>query len=107
MTEEERAEAGLKVKRNSPDLLALRLFEDGMYAGVRPLMFHYTIIFGHVDDDFGYDDRWCYTDNFVAVLMALENWRYPEQREPEGWQRNPRTSRRRPDGDPTKEYIEP
>lgn len=32
-------------------------------------------------------------------------WEPTETPEPEGWMRNPPTGRRRPGGDPTKEYV--
>jgi hypothetical protein len=40
-----------------------------------------------------------------VAVAALENWDYPNQSEPDGWMRHPDSGRRRPNGDPTKEYI--
>jgi hypothetical protein len=37
------------------------------------------------------------------VVTALIEW--DGEGEPSGWFRNPQTGRRRPDGDPEKEYI--
>jgi hypothetical protein len=53
-----------------------------------------------------YDDMFDYANVFKA-LVALNTWNYPEQREPDGWHRNPTTHRRRPNGDARKEYLHP
>lgn len=86
--------------------LLARIFDDGTYAAVRRLMFHYTLIYGIVGDNLGYENRWCY-QTLARAAQAMVEWDYPKQAEPEGWHRNPRTGRRRPDGDATKEYIDP
>ncbi len=39
------------------------------------------------------------------LVAALEKFDPERDTEPEGWYRNPNTGRRRPDGDPTKEYV--
>ena len=49
-----------------------------------------------------HDDEWQY-DTFAQALAALELW--DGEGEPRGWIRNPRTARRRPDGDPEREYV--
>lgn len=77
---------------------------DGLYAAIKPLMFHWTMIVGQIGDRFGYEDRWCYANREKAEA-ALHAW--DGTGEPSGWHRNPRTGRRRPDGDPTREYIAP
>ena len=87
-----------------PDAIAHRRFDDGMYAIAYPLLLHWTIIHGHEDDLSGYDQRWCYATGELAE-MALNEWDYPAQKEPEGWHRHPLTGRRRPGGDKTQEYI--
>ena len=38
----------------------------------------------------------------VAQILASD-----DESEPSGWHRHPATGRRRPDGDPTKEYVRP
>jgi hypothetical protein len=39
-------------------------------------------------------------------VRAFYDWNPEEQKEPAGWFRNPKTGRRREDGDPAKEYID-
>lgn len=92
------------VRATVPNWLSIRLFEDGTYAAVHPLLYHWTLIYGIVGDETGYEDRWCYMQPDDAVA-ALLHWDYPVQREPEGWHRNPRTGRRRPGGDKEKEHV--
>lgn len=55
-------------------------------------------------DELGSDDEWQYQDQ-IAAYAALTVW--DGNGEPEGWYRHMRTGRRRPDGDPTREYINP
>ncbi len=38
-------------------------------------------------------------------MRALNEWNPTSELEPRGWFRNPRTGRRRTDGDPSLEYI--
>lgn len=75
---------------------------NGLYAAIKPLMFHWTLIVGEIGDTCGYADRWCYADQDKAV-KALEAW--DGQGEPAGWHRHPMTARRRPDRDPTREHV--
>lgn len=103
----ENAEAWVRRMQDGERVFDIRIFEDGTYAVIKALMFHYTIIYGALGDVYGYDNRWCYGDRLAPVQAALAAWDYPEQKEPEGWQRHPDTGRRRPNGDPSKEYIDP
>jgi hypothetical protein len=48
-----------------------------------------------------YDDTWEYTDG-GAAFDAFMIW--DGDGEPEGWYRHPMSGRRRPDGDPAKEF---
>jgi hypothetical protein len=58
-------------------------------------------------DDDGYDDRWCF-DTFGLALHALAEWQARGfEGEPIGWHRHPDSGRRRPEGDPAKEYVNP
>lgn len=78
---------------------------DGRIAWVTRLMFTYAICVASQEIvATGYDDRWCYKTRADAI-EALEDW--TTEPEPTGWHRNPKTGRRRPDGDPAKEYINP
>ena len=75
------------------------------YAAVNKFMFTTAIIVGKWDDKNTYDDRWCYSDQRSA-LSGLLDWALVDfAGEPSGWHRHPNTGRRRPDGDPTQEYI--
>lgn len=65
------------------------------------MMFDYRII---KTDGFIVNDNWCY-DSEEAAVAALDS--IEEGKEPEGWFRHIETGRRRPDGDPSKEYINP
>lgn len=53
-----------------------------------------------------FDDTWIYD-----VEQADAGWRaalgWDGQGEPEGWYRHPQSGRRRPDGDPAKEFVRP
>lgn len=74
------------------------------YVAVRRLMFHWTMLRGFYFDC-GYSDNWCYA-TLEKVLAAREEWMARGwQGEPTGWHRNPKTGRRRPDGDASQEYI--
>jgi hypothetical protein len=48
-------------------------------------------------------------DNVSAAVAAVTYWRehFDDMDEPTGWFREPATGRRRPNGDPDKEYIDP
>lgn len=85
------------------DCIECKFFDDGFYAGVKRLLFHYTMIVGQIGDQCGYEKRYCYQTR-EGALKALTDW--DGTGEPVGWHRSPETGRRRPDGDPTKEYIE-
>lgn len=54
----------------------------------------------------GYADRWCYADPLKAIV-AFATWNGEDGTEPEGWHRHPGSGRRRPDGDPEREYVDP
>lgn len=56
-------------------------------------------------DRYSVGKGWCYDDQQSAV-RSLQDWSATGfLGEPEGWMRNPHDGRRRPSGDPTKEYI--
>lgn len=77
---------------------------DGIYAAIKPLLFHWTMIVGEIGDKLTIATRYCYADQGKA-LAALILW--DGEKDPIGWHRHPDSGRRRPDGDPTQEYIEP
>lgn len=82
----------------------IRRLDDRRYVSVMPLIYTQAIIWGYVGDLDCYEDRWCYHTAEAAILAASA---WDGTGEPEGWHRHPRTGRRRPDGDPTKEHIAP
>jgi hypothetical protein len=51
-----------------------------------------------------YTDDWSYQDHRAAVV-ALNEW--DGEGDPVGWYSHHRTGRRRPDGDPEREYVAP
>ena len=53
-----------------------------------------------------YDDGWCY-DNKEGAMQAMAEWDPFIDPEPAGWMRHPATGRRRPDGDPKREFVRP
>lgn len=79
---------------------------EGMWCGIRRLMFHYTMHIGVVGDQQGYEDRYCYFDRTRAE-RAIEEWRGRGfAGEPVGWRKHPRSDRcRNNDGDPASETI--
>lgn len=84
-------------------LVRVKDLGDGRYAGIKPLLFHWTLIVGAIGDTWGYDDRWCYATEDLAQ-QALEAW--GGRGEPAGWHRHPNSGRRRPDGDRASEYVD-
>jgi hypothetical protein len=78
---------------------------DGREIIVTPRMFNAIITIGP-KDAMTYDTHWCY-DNPVQAKIAAEAWDPMTQDEPDGWFRHADSGRRRPNGDPEKEYINP
>jgi hypothetical protein len=77
---------------------------DGVIAGIRPLLYHWTMNVCMTGDKFSLYDRWCYANKQLAEY-ALEAWDGIGDA-PVGWHRHPRTSRRRTNGDPAAEYVD-
>lgn len=78
---------------------------DGRRVWAVPFMFTGALIIGS-PDSWTYDDRWCYANVALAVTQARA-WGAEPGTEPAGWHRHPETGRRRPDGDPAREYAMP
>ena len=81
--------------------VACKEFGD-FYGAVKPLLFHWTFIIGIIGDKCSWLDNFCYQTREQAVT-ALNAW--DGVGEPSGWHRNPRTGRRRPIGDASREYV--
>jgi hypothetical protein len=81
---------------------------DGTYVLAKPLLFHWTVIRGVVGDRAAYFDRWCFANQGLAQA-AVDAFppNPPDGFEPAGWHRHPPTGRRRTDGDPGRETIDP
>lgn len=80
--------------------VALKIFDDGSVAGVKALMYHWTL---QSDiSEFGYENSFCYATREAATI-ALNHW--DGTGDPVGWNRNPRTGRRRVNGDPKTEWV--
>ena len=78
---------------------------EGKWIGIQRLMFHWTMHEGKIGDMCGHDRRFCY-QTFDLASEALNDWMIRGfSGEPNGWHRDPYTGRRRPDGDPTREYV--
>lgn len=76
----------------------------GMEAVVYPRMYNSILTYGPANDPYGYTTHWCYETPGQAI-MAAEEW--DGTGEPEGWFRHAASGRRRPNGDPDKEYVDP
>jgi hypothetical protein len=78
---------------------------DWRYVLAKRLMFHWTVIEGSILDTSGYDDRWCFETEELA-LAAIAAWPAdpPPGYEPEGWHRHPKTGRRQ---DNTRQWFAP
>lgn len=83
--------------------LAERELPDGRVIVVYPLIMGTArVCIGPAGADF-YDDAWCYATP-VEAIAACEAWD-GEGDPPVGWFRHIGTGRRRPDGDPAREYV--
>lgn len=86
---------------DTDDVWRIKEAPDGRRIAVLPLIYTAAVIIGP-EHTGSYDDRWCYVD-VEAALAAAKAW--DGTGEPEGWHRHPTTGRRRPEGDPAKEYV--
>ncbi len=88
-------------KVHDPYIIAEADLGDGRYIHVVPMTFGKARLnVGH--QDHFYDDGWCYASP-IAALMAAVAW--DGEGEPDGWHRHVTSGRRRPDGDPAREYV--
>lgn len=86
----------------------IRDLEDGTWIMARRLMYHWMLIRGNEFESACYFDRWCYaTEDLARDALAAFPVNPTADYEPEGWHRHPTTCRRRPDGDKSREYIDP
>ena len=90
------------MNREGGNCLQVKDLGDGVYAAVKRLMYHWTMIVGLEGDHFSYTDRWCYATEEMAI-KAMSEW--DGIGDPKGWHRHPNTGRRRENGDPASEYV--
>lgn len=81
-----------------------KILNNGRIACVAKFIFTHAIIVVQPESIDYIDDRWCY-DTEEKAIQALNEW--SGSGEPNYWKRHPFTGRRRDDGDPLKEYINP
>ncbi|MFG7180689.1 hypothetical protein ACGYQ5_14270 [Burkholderia pseudomallei] len=77
-------------------------FANGRDAMIMRLMYTHAIIADLTTMYYG--DRWCY-HTYADAKAALTAW--DGEGEPSGWHRHPDSGRRRPNGDPAREYVNP
>lgn len=83
--------------------VAWRCLDDGTVLAVGPMLFGNGRLYVDVHAQ-GHADCYCY-DELEGAIKALQALK-PYFEEPTGWKRHPATGRRRPHGDPSKEYVE-
>lgn len=77
---------------------------DGRSIWLRQMLFNWLLSIGPTTAQW-YEDTWEYTAVGPA-LVAFLCWDPAIQPEPDGWYRHPTSGRRRPDGDPAREYVQ-
>lgn len=87
-----------------PSYINYTVLGDGRSVWIQRKIFTHAIAIGRTDDGVGFSDFWCYQTRQQAE-DAMAAWNPLTTKEPEGWIRNPRTGRRRPEGDASKEYV--
>jgi hypothetical protein len=81
-----------------------RLTDDGRIAQVSLLLFGAgSISIGPAGSQF-YNETYSY-ETYSTAVLALAGWDIETEAEPSEWIRHLPTGRRRPNGDPTQEYI--
>lgn len=82
---------------------AVRVLPDGRIVWIQPFAYTSAIMCMRPGQDL-FEDRWCFHST-TAALTALWAWSTALEPEPTGWHRHLPSGRRRPDGDPGKEYV--
>ena len=96
---------GEGARRSGGEYLYARVLASGRIAYLLPWRV------GGVQLSVGWGDGY-YTDTWIYdVEQADAGWRaalgWDGEGEPDGWYRHPQSGRRRPDGDPEKEFVRP
>jgi hypothetical protein len=88
-----------------PYLRVRRVLDDGRVVRLHKMFGQNTrLTLATNEDSLFFEQMYCYHDTLKAVEQACT---WDGNGDPEGWYRHINTGRRRPDGDPAKEYIEP
>lgn len=87
-----------------PEYVTKRDLGDGRSIWLVPQLFGNVLICIGPNDQELYSDQWQY-QNISAAIVAFVSWLPDKQAEPDGWYRHPTSGRRRPDGDPAREYV--
>ena len=94
---------GWRARHEGADYLHQRDLPDGRAEFLLPMLAgNLRLAIGDPASPF-FDDGWCYqAPQTELAWRAALGW--DGEGEPEGWYRHPDSGRRRPDGDPAKEY---
>jgi len=79
-----------------------KTFRDGRVSYLQQMAFTVRISVSKDAEDQGFEEFFEF-QNVAAAFVAFEAW--GGDGEPEGWHRHVPSNRRRPDGDPSREYI--
>ena len=93
----------MRAQEQFPGAIAAKFLDDGRAIVVYQMIFTARVCIGP-DDSQTYDDAWCY-DNVAQACEAVLEWDGNGD-PPDGWHRHIGSGRRRPGGDPEKEYVE-
>lgn len=92
---------------NMRDMIVSILMDDGRVIDVKPQFYNTLVCISASMMTGAWDNGWEYEDTMPAIVAAVV-WAADGARpgtEPAGWIRNPTTGRRRPNGDPAREYV--
>lgn len=91
---------------NPMDSFVSRQLDDGRWFDVMPLLFGRArlLVSTDLDRPLGFaDDAWEYP-TITAALEAFAMWDGADD-PPDGWDRHPKSGRRRPEGDAAREHV--
>jgi len=75
------------------ELKAYRILSDGTYLGIKPLVFHWTLIRGDMFDPIGFTERYCMkTEQIARMALTLAE----DETKIYGWHKNAITGDTRP-----------
>jgi hypothetical protein len=97
---------GLMARHNGSEYLSVRLLPTGRAVFLRPWSYGGLVLnIGSLGVSW-FDDEWNFqAEQHRAAWRAALGWN--GEGDPEGWYRHPASGRRRPEGDPTKEFVRP